>query len=258
MSVSGFPLVMGAFFADLFTTKSFAQSVIYAALFAAILRLWGWFMRKKPSRRQEIVFWALAPVSFLIFLLAVSWAVTPNVSKLRPTFAITVDAMNTGVLPPPVSQSYCAVFLSIKNIGDAPSIADHFYLDVHLGSTVVYGEVQTAPDGYKLTYPDGTYQSLFLEDRIAVRALQPIPTGGMARGYYICTLKNVPLSQLQAPGTQFDVGCFDVFGKQYSVSPSFTGEQRNTVYDLPGIRPQIPPPQQSQPVLPEHRRKRKR
>lgn len=203
------------------------------------MRAWIWWRAGKGdrlSRKREITFWILAPLTILILLTLLA----SQRQTGRPELKANVETINLGRYGDSTGQSLLMLTVRVKNIGTAPSIAERFTAVIKLTTGVVkQGERKTLPDRFVFTYPDGSSETISYGDQLDVRAQQPIPQGGQIFGrvFYIF---DVDYDTMKNQLSEYSLAFVDAYDKPYSTTgkPSGWGGEPLAV---PGIRPDYRP-----------------
>jgi hypothetical protein len=172
-----------------------AQSLAWGLVVSLLGRAWIRFMSIPLSKRKEIAFWFLAPLTVLIVLALVNYSFRADG---KPQLKGQIEAVNYGTIDSN-KQPYLLVVASIKNIGGGQSIAEVFKLFVRLPSGVEKeGTIAAIPEALLQGMPGGITEGVFYKDSLDLKAMQPITKGGLVRGRLLFLFPDVALEALQS------------------------------------------------------------
>jgi hypothetical protein len=228
-----------------FNWQWIAQSLVWAIVGSVAMRAWVWWRSGKGaklSRKREVTFWILAPLTVLILLALIT---SVSITSQRPHFVGEVAAVNYGMLGPPENRAFVLVAAKIENTG-APSIAKGFKATIQLSSgSEKEGELYTIPEQFTLAYANGTTETVNYADQLFARTVQPIPTGGEAVGRLMYLLRDVSEDVLKSQLTGVKLSFQDVHGTTYMTTSKLdvaVGEARAIIGLAPSLGKASPTP----------------
>src|SRR5207245_4486092 len=98
---------------DLFNWQWAIQSIAWAIVGSVAMRAWVWWRSGKGhhlSRKREVTFWILAPLTILVFLALIA-SISRNTQ--RPKLVPQIQVVNIGALEPPENKPYVLLAATI-------------------------------------------------------------------------------------------------------------------------------------------------
>ena len=198
-----------------------AGQVAWMVIGAVAVRLWAKFVNAPFSRKKEIAFWILAPLSFYV-LLSIAGLVSPREEpRLRGEIGpmLTLEWKDDkGVL---LDRMGFVIFASVTNIG-SPSIASEWRMRIEAASQTPINipRPDAISDGLIIAAPNAQTPAhvLYSADDLAVK-LAEMPLQKGARSYGVLLFSSTGhYDDIVRPGTKFTIFFKDVLGKEQEAS----------------------------------------
>lgn len=219
-----------------FTRGNVLFSAFWDGLMIGLGRLVMLAFNKKP--RKEWHYWAtVGPLVFVI----TSWATYTIHPAPRSALVPTIEEMSVMKFGDAEKMGYpanlpgVAFIVSIKNNG-TPTISEYYSLKVTFtDGSVRNGFAIYVPDRLEVIRPNGVREAVHHKDALDEKTLQPIPTGGLVRGRIVFAMPDVQAETLQSPGTRYELGLRDAWGRRYSIESTVTVSTGSPLPEYPGI-----------------------
>jgi hypothetical protein len=195
-----------------------------------LTNIWG----QLKERRQIIAFWIGMPILLIIFIL-----ISVSSNDQRPDLLASVQAVM--VLPSSPADKILMI-VAILNKGMMPSIATSWKMTVVHEGQLIKCTVSNMPEKIDITIPamgQFPYRNItyYSKDLLPVKALTPIPPGGMVTGLLLCQLNNIEVRDFKRED-KFEISFDDVFLQTHTAYIQGTSTVSDAEY-IPGITQDI-------------------
>jgi len=208
----------------------------------ARVMLWAW--RKKPPS-EWLFLVAVLLGSFLLFGLLGAVVGTDKLPKLKGQILLVNagEMRYTPALTPkavPRDAGVAQLVVAISNTG-APSIATDYTLTIKFASGVTkIGQSVAIPNEglrmpHKAGQAGGVSETIYREDHLPRKTIQPIPKGGSVQGILLFAVEGATMQDLRSIGTSYHLEFKDLWGALYTVDVQNTGIA-DVLMDFPGLR----------------------
>ncbi len=150
-----------------------------------------------------------------------------------PKLVGNFEQIVTGDSPEPKATQAFILF-TVRNHA-APSIAEGWRLKVTGPGTNIELPPTTIPDSFTLSDSRTGKPKLRFHGKQALyeKAIEPIPRGGLVRGWLRFVFEGVDQDRIRAPGTRWSLSFADVTGKHYESDYVMSGKDGDPRY-IPG------------------------
>jgi hypothetical protein len=227
---------MDGFLAQSFTLHNILNQLIWAALWAVLVRGFVWLAKKSIDKRREIAFWVIVPVVVVLFIGTIRFATSQGTGQ--PILKATIDSVAVGNYKEGTGSTALMVVVAVRNLG-MPTIIEGWSLLIDVsgvGKRTLIPEYIPIGKSVTLDYEGGSITFSGAEIIFNKTTENPLLTGAMARGVLIFIVNDIRKETVARPGTTFTLSFTDVTGKAYSVSRIWTGVEGKPPY-LPGLHP---------------------
>jgi hypothetical protein len=215
-----------------FVLKMLAGAVLMTGAGAFILSGFN-RLKKKP---EKIAYWVGTPALLFIFLLLIRDNQAP-----APALKGSIEAVYTLQLPPNSGRAL-GIIESISNVGSMPSIAYFWKVTLKHGAKSIDCPTSDLPEKFDIFLPaKGSFPArtvtYFHKDSIMLKALSPIPPGGLITGMLVCELKDLDISSLKEDD-EVIVSFFDVSKETHTASIQGSSQYKDLII-FPGMTQEV-------------------
>ena len=225
------------FFKDQFSLSNIASKLMWAVIFAGVVRAGTWLFGGQPS--SELAYWLLVPAS--LFILAI------GVSKLiggasLPELDIHAEHMSFGTIELTIEGektkgAHILLFLSIRNRGVASAVSAYSLQLLHPSGQVFHGKRVAIPSGTLTVNNKTGTQTLEAADAIDKKTIVPVPQGGLAQGFILFAFPGIDVKLIQDPAATVRLRVIDGWRRECiherKIGPLTAGKQ---LPFLPGVK----------------------